>query len=112
MKAITVTCILVLLFANSAAAQKISIDESHKFSGVVRDLAPGEIKPNSISNLPRVDSRSNTAGGGRLGARGRSDNHTRRNRQPIRPAIAVAGGAYFPKLVSARLQSDSSAIKT
>ena len=43
MKAITATCIAVLMFANTAAAQRISIDEAHEVSGVVRDLSPGEI---------------------------------------------------------------------
>ena len=43
MKAITATFIAVLLFANSAVAQSISVDDFQEISGVVRDLAPGEI---------------------------------------------------------------------
>ena len=43
MKLVTAACITALLFANTSAAQRISIGESHEVSGVVRDLAPGEI---------------------------------------------------------------------
>jgi len=43
MKLITAIYIAMLLFANSASAQSISIGDFKKVSGVVRDLAPGEI---------------------------------------------------------------------
>ncbi len=43
MKAITATLIAVLSFASSAVAQTISVGDFHEISGIVRDLAPGEI---------------------------------------------------------------------
>ena len=43
MKVSAATLIAVLLFTASAAAQRISIEEAHEVSGVVRDLSPGEI---------------------------------------------------------------------
>ncbi len=43
MKAIVATLIAVLLFANFAAAQPVRVGESNEISGVVRDLAAGEI---------------------------------------------------------------------
>jgi hypothetical protein len=43
MKLITATCIAVLLLADSTAAQSISVGEFHEVSGIVRDLAAGEI---------------------------------------------------------------------
>ncbi len=43
MKAITATFIALLVFANLAVAQTISVDDFQEISGVVRDLATGEI---------------------------------------------------------------------
>ena len=43
MKLATAICIVVLLLTNAAAAQSITLGEFHEVSGIVRDLAPGEI---------------------------------------------------------------------